>query len=206
MGMSFSQCSPRVVPWEPTNPVLGLLAGPVIDNEHIGDDGAHQLAEGLVIGMHQVFIAILVGLEGEGKQMREALVVVFGADVGAPFEGMDLFDLARQRPEGIHQGVDFGLGGGGLEFKGDHVREFAFANRFGRSADGSGLNQDQRGEEGKGQEQQFHRYGLINRQAVQKTTEAGSESMRQKSRMQPAVQLKSTSGPLPVCVSFGVMI
>lgn len=49
--------------------------------------------------MLQVVIAILLGFKRQNKTMRETLIALLVADIGAPFQGFDSRNLFLQRGE-----------------------------------------------------------------------------------------------------------
>ena len=88
---------------------------------------AEPLAELLVLGMHQVFIAILFAVEREDEGVGGAFVQTLGTVVGAVFQTLDLRDGFLQRLEGIDHLLDVFLARAFLEFEGDHMAELAGA-------------------------------------------------------------------------------
>ena len=135
-GIAVGKLSRQILPEQRFTPDLSLgcalLGSPVIQYEDIIHDRSDKLSEGLVFGVNQVFITILVALETENEAMGETLVVFFGANVGSPFEGANLFDLLRQQAKRFHELINLGLSRRGLELESDHMHQLPLANGFGR--------------------------------------------------------------------------
>lgn len=66
------------------------------------------------------FEGFFVG-EGDKECVGEAVVEAFGADVFAPFEGLDGGDFAFESEEGGFDSLDLFGGGGGFELEKDDV-------------------------------------------------------------------------------------
>ena len=64
-----------------------------IDDHRLVEDGLEDFHKRLVRGMDEIRVAILGLGERQHEAVREPLVVLFGANVGSPFEGANLFDL-----------------------------------------------------------------------------------------------------------------
>ena len=67
--------------------------GPKIDHENILENRANDFSKRLVVRVLDVGIAVLFALEGEDEAVREAFVMLFFADIRAPFEAGDLGNL-----------------------------------------------------------------------------------------------------------------
>ena len=78
--------------------------------------------------------------------MGETLVMLFRADVGAPFQRGDFGDFLFQSAKIIFDGGDLLLGGGVLELERDDVLELALARLHG-IVGAVGYEDDARGEE-----------------------------------------------------------
>lgn len=130
-------------PWQN---LTGLLARPIIHHKDVGHGRAHELSKFLVVRVHEILVAVLVGLEGQNETVGEPFVMVLRADIGSPFEAGDLLDLAGKQPEGLDHLIDLDLGGGGFEFEGHHMDKFALADRLSCIRSVNDLHEGQRGE------------------------------------------------------------
>jgi len=66
------------------------VLGPEINHEHIVQERADELAEGFVLRVHDVGVEILLALKRENEAVRETLVLLLFADVGASFQGYEM--------------------------------------------------------------------------------------------------------------------
>ena len=102
--------------------------------------------------MHQIGVAIFFRGEREDERVGETLVMLFRADVGAPFQRGDFGDFLFQSAKIIFDGGDLLLGGGVLELEEDRVRQFAA--RGGLFS--SGQTEGEQGEEAGDNDNIFH--------------------------------------------------
>ena len=100
------------------------MLGPKIDDQQVIEHWADNLAEGLVVRMLDVRIAVFFAFEGQDKAMGETLIVLFFADVRASFKGYNLWNLLFQGLEGIFNFFDIRCFGSCFEFEGDNVVKF----------------------------------------------------------------------------------
>src|ERR1019366_3271675 len=63
---------------------------PEVDHKHVIQHRADDLAEGFVLRMLNVAVAVLLALERENETVREPFVPLLFADVRAPFQGHNL--------------------------------------------------------------------------------------------------------------------
>ena len=100
---------------------LDLRLRPVVDHENISENRRQQFAERHVIGVHEISVAILVAAKAQDERVRETLVQIFGADIGAPRQFLYAGDLLLQIAERGHYRIDLRLGRFGLELERDDV-------------------------------------------------------------------------------------
>ena len=113
---------------------------PEVDHQHVRHDRAEHLTECLVFRVRQVGVAILLGGEGHDEAVREPLVLLLGADVGAPVQARDAGDLVFRASNAFSTALTCSGSASCLNFSGDDVIEHfslpsAYARASGAAAD-----------------------------------------------------------------------
>lgn len=103
------------------NRLPGLALREVVDDEHFVELWAEQVTEGFVCGVRKIDVHAGLVFEGEEEAVGVAVVLVFGADVGAPLVAGDGVDLLGQGGEGVLDGFDLVRRGGVLELEEDDM-------------------------------------------------------------------------------------
>jgi hypothetical protein len=99
----------------------GGLFGDEVDDEDLVEAGKEEFDEGFVGFVWKVDVESGAVLEADDETMSEALGVVLGADVCAPLEGGDGFDLLFESDEGFLDLFDLLGLGVFFEFKANDV-------------------------------------------------------------------------------------
>ena len=123
------------------------MLGPKIDDKHILQHRAEQGAEGLVIGVIQIRVAIRLAFEAQNETVREAFGVFFGTHVGAPLVAFDLWYCFLQAPKGVFNRFDLIGRRRGLEFERHDVEQFRRTGWLVGCAHGQAESQGERAKE-----------------------------------------------------------